>query len=141
MNIYPLICELLQLAPNPNNGSRDNYQDMLATTSHTTQSAITERLDASTEQTRAETAPPPKLEEHDTSKTSSPEGRVVRTLSLLVMSLSIVSLLLFVTVLYYCGKYGLCKNGLCGEQEHERSHTGFISLVNDFDVEDDSDEV
>ncbi|XP_022089770.1 uncharacterized protein LOC110978795, partial [Acanthaster planci] len=29
VNIYPLMCELLGIVPAPNNGSRDNYKDML----------------------------------------------------------------------------------------------------------------
>ena len=65
----------------------------------------------------------------------------VRMLSLCVMCLSLLSLVLGVTTIYYCGKYGLFKKGLCSccEDEEYRSHTGFISLANDIDMDDDDE--
>ncbi|XP_022089792.1 ectonucleotide pyrophosphatase/phosphodiesterase family member 7-like [Acanthaster planci] len=63
VNIYPLMCELLDIVPAPNNGSRDNYKDMLvsehpptsppgcgvsALCSHTTLILLTVALSAST---------------------------------------------------------------------------------------------
>ena len=85
----------------------------------------------------------PKMPTLPTESGSSKENNksVVRTLSLVVMCLSILSLVLGVTTIYYCGKYGLFKRGLCiaCENEEYRSHTGFISLANDIDMDEDDE--
>ena len=85
----------------------------------------------------------PKMPTLPTESGSSKENNksAVKTLSLVVMCLSILSLVLGVTTIYYCGKYGLFKKGLCSscEDEEYRSHTGFISLANDIDMDEDDE--
>ncbi|XP_072018065.1 ectonucleotide pyrophosphatase/phosphodiesterase family member 7-like [Amphiura filiformis] len=136
VNIYPLICEILHLDPSPNNGSREHYQDMLALITPSTEEPA--HPTHPTQPTQPIKMPTPPRE----CGTPQDHTLTVRTLSLVIMCLSISSLVLGVTTIYYCGRYGLCKNGLfsCCRDDEYRSHTGFISLANDIDL-DDEDEV
>ncbi len=73
--------------------------------------------------------------------TSPEQEETIKTLSLVIVCLCVSTLLFFVSTIYYCGRYGMCKNGLfpCCVDDEYRSHTGFISLANDIDLDEDDE--